>query len=42
MKEMTLRLPDDVHADLMRAASEDDRSLNKEVIAILREVLATR
>lgn len=41
-KKLTLRLPKDLHDRLIRAANEDTRSLNGEVIALLRAALAQR
>lgn len=42
MRHVNLRLPDDVHADLKAAAAEDDRSLNGEVVWLLRQALTAR
>jgi predicted HicB family RNase H-like nuclease len=39
MKHMNLRLPDDLHALLAEAARADERSLNSEVIWLLRKAL---
>ena len=36
MKQFKLRIPDDLHADLVRAAEASDRSLNAELIERLR------
>jgi predicted HicB family RNase H-like nuclease len=36
MKQLNLRLPDDIHAALTAMAEDDDRSLNKMVIALIR------
>lgn len=37
-----VRLPDDLHADLKTAATEDDRSLNGEIVWLLRQALTAR
>ena len=42
MVKLTIRLPDDVHAALVQAATTDDRSLNWEAIAMLRTELIRR
>jgi hypothetical protein len=34
---LTLRLPADLHAALQALAKRDDRSLNREIVALLRE-----
>jgi hypothetical protein len=39
MKHVNLRLPDDLHAALAKAAQVDERSLNSEVIWLLRRSL---
>ena len=36
-KKFTLRLPEDLHAALVRMAEADDRSLHSMVVRILRE-----
>lgn len=36
MKQLNLRLPDEIHAALSAMAEDDDRSLNSEVIALIR------
>ncbi len=38
----TLRLPDDLHDALKAAAVEDARSLNGEILWLLRQALAQR
>ncbi len=40
MKHVNLRLPDDLHAELAEAAKVDARSLNKEIVHLLRQALA--
>ena len=43
MKQVNLRLPDDVHAQLVSLAAEDQRSVNKEILWLIeRYVDATR
>ncbi|WP_131745850.1 Arc family DNA-binding protein [Frankia sp. Cppng1_Ct_nod] len=42
MKNLNVRLPDDLHARLVEAAKEDTRSLNSEIIHLLREALERR
>lgn len=39
---MNLRLPSELHEALKRAASEDDRSLNSQIIHLLRRALDAR
>lgn len=41
-ERITLRLPADLHAALRKAAEEDTRSLNSEIIHVLRQWLAQR
>jgi len=41
-KTLSLRLPADVYGELVAAARSDERSLNREIVALLREVLMTR
>jgi len=36
MKQLNVRLPDEIHAALSAMAEDDDRSLNNEVIALIR------
>lgn len=36
------RFPPDVHREVKQAASEDDRSLNGQVVALIRLALAQR
>jgi predicted HicB family RNase H-like nuclease len=42
MKTISLRLPDDVHAEAVLAAQEDERSLNTEIVRLLRNALQMR
>jgi hypothetical protein len=42
MKQINLRLPDDLHAQIVAAAAQDDRSMNKEILCLVREALAER
>ncbi len=42
MKNLSVRLPDDLHAQLVEAAKGDDRSLNSEIIHLLRRALERR
>jgi predicted HicB family RNase H-like nuclease len=42
MKHVNLRLPDDLHALLVAAAKDDTRSLNSEIIHLLRRALERR
>lgn len=42
MKQINLRLPDPLHAAVVEAATQDDRSLNKEILCLVREALAAR
>lgn len=39
---MTLRLPSDIHDDLAEVARGEDRSLNLQIVSILRNWLAER
>jgi hypothetical protein len=39
MKQIALRLPDDLHADLVELAKRDQRSLHAQVLWILRQAL---
>ena len=41
-KNITLRLPDDIHAEVVEAAEGEYRSLNQMIIVLLREALAVR
>jgi hypothetical protein len=42
MKQLNLRLPDDLHAALSAAAEADRRSLNSMVIVMIEEALKAR
>lgn len=42
MKHVNLRLPDELHAELAEAARADERSLNSEIIWLLRRMLEQR
>jgi hypothetical protein len=42
MKEMKLRLPDEIHAAVATAAETDRRSLNSMVIVLIEEALRRR
>lgn len=42
MAKLTLRLPDDIHRRVQELAEQDDRSLNSELIALLREAINAR
>ena len=39
---INVRFPPDVHGEMVKLATEDGRSLNNEVIAVLREFIARR
>ena len=41
-KKVTIRIPEDLHRLLVEAAKQDERSLNAEVVVLLRKGLATR
>jgi hypothetical protein len=41
-KRITLRLPTDVHASVAQLADQDVRSLNAEILVLLREAIAAR
>lgn len=41
-KKITIRMPDDIHAALIKAAKDDARSLNAEILVLLRAALAAR
>lgn len=42
IKKLVLRLPAELHAELVKLADEDMRSLNAEIIVILREAIEAR
>jgi hypothetical protein len=39
MKQLALRLPDDLHAELVDWARRDERSLHAQILWILRQAL---
>lgn len=41
-KKLTIRIPEDLHDALVRVARQDARSLNAEIIVLLRAALDTR
>lgn len=41
-KKVTIRIPDDLHQALVKLSEQDTRSLNGEIIALLREAIAER
>ena len=41
-KKLTLRIPDELHAALVKAAKDDARSLNAQILVLLRAALADR
>ena len=41
-KRITLRLPEEVHAAIAELARQDVRSLNAEILVLLREAVAAR
>lgn len=41
-KKITIRIPAELHEKLIKAAEQDTRSLNGEIIALLREAIAGR
>lgn len=40
--KLTVRLPEDLHQELVRVASEEERSLNQQIIYLLRRALRSR
>lgn len=42
MKQLNVRLPDDLHARLVRLAETDHRSLNSEIVHMLAEAVDER
>ena len=42
MKQLNLRLPDDLHAEVAAAAEQDERSINGEIIWLLKAALRAR
>jgi predicted HicB family RNase H-like nuclease len=41
-KKVTIRIPENLHQLLVEAAKQDERSLNAEIVVLLRKGLATR
>ena len=41
-KKITIRLPEEVHTRLADLAKADTRSLNAEIVVLLREAIAAR
>lgn len=41
-KKITIRIPDDLHQRLVETAKSDTRSLNAEIIVLLKEALEAR
>lgn len=41
-KKVTIRIPKELHGRLVKAAEQDARSLNAEIIVLLRAALETR
>ncbi len=41
-KRLTLRLPDSLHSELVQLAEEDYRSLQGEIIVLLKEAIMAR
>ncbi len=41
-KKITIRIPADLHQELVEASEQDNRSLNGEIITLLKEALAAR
>lgn len=41
-KKVTIRIPDELHQELVKLSEQDTRSLNGEIIALLREAIARR
>ncbi len=41
-KKVTIRIPDELHQALVKLSEQDTRSLNGEIIALLREAIAER
>ena len=41
-KKVTIRIPNELHQELVKLAELDTRSLNGEIIALLREAIAKR
>lgn len=41
-KKITVRIPPDLHEALVKLAEQDTRSLNGEIVALLRKAIADR
>lgn len=41
-KKLTIRIPEELHQALVEAAKQDSRSLNAEILVLLRAALASR
>lgn len=41
-KKITIRIPADLHEKLVKLAEQDTRSLNGEIVALLREMTTQR
>jgi hypothetical protein len=41
-KKVTIRIPDALHQALVEAAKQDERSLNAEIVVLLRAALVSR
>jgi hypothetical protein len=41
-KKITIRIPNDLHERLVKVAEKDVRSLNSEIVVLLREALENR
>lgn len=41
-KRVTIRIPADLHALIVKAAEQDTRSINGEIIALLQKAIADR
>ena len=41
-KNVNIRFPDDIHASIKNAASQDHRSFNSEVLALIESALRDR
>lgn len=41
-KKITIRIPEELHNALVKAAKDDDRSLNAEIIVMLKAAIQSR